>query len=258
MSVHISSPVWRLRLPATEKLILLKLADCADDDGTNAFPSVGRVAEECGIHPRTVQKILRHLKATGLISIQAEHDGSRHFPTTYQIHPARGDTLPPRTYMRGGVRPPAPVPLDAYPGGVRPPYPSLDPSSTITARASENAKPSRIATARAESPERLKEEKAQNPLMVSCRTYAFLRWQERFGNPPIWAAKDFVGLARLLKRNRSITEPEFKIRWDLYLEDRDPFTQRQGYSLGFFCSRFDVFMPEDRFNPPVTELKAPY
>jgi hypothetical protein len=40
VSVRVSARVWELDLPPSEKLVLLKLADFADDGGGNAWPSV--------------------------------------------------------------------------------------------------------------------------------------------------------------------------------------------------------------------------
>ncbi len=124
VSVHISGPVWRLRLSATEKLVMLKLADCADDDGRNAFPGRERIALETGLAERSVVRALRSLEAQGLISIQAHHDRARHLPTTYTLHPERGRKLPRTTASPGdmvsrGARTPGDrmTPGNGLPGG---------------------------------------------------------------------------------------------------------------------------------------------
>ncbi len=85
MSVHVSSLVWRAPLAGNEKLVLLKLADCADDEGGNAYPSVARVARECGVSRRTVQTILKRFVSRGLLIVEAYATGGRGKPTRYQI-----------------------------------------------------------------------------------------------------------------------------------------------------------------------------
>ena len=63
MSVRISARAWELRLPATEKLVLLKLADCSEDEGGNAWPSVATLGRACGdLSMRAVHKVLVKLK----------------------------------------------------------------------------------------------------------------------------------------------------------------------------------------------------
>jgi hypothetical protein len=131
MSVHISSRVWKLQLRPPEKLVLLKLADCCDDEGANAFPSVSRIARECGMSDRTVQRSLALLRSKGLVSVQAEHDCAGRFPTTYKIHPERGDTVTPgvtNTTDPGDTVTPDLVTTTTYPGVRVSPKPSLEPS----------------------------------------------------------------------------------------------------------------------------------
>ncbi len=88
MSVHISSAVWaNEQIRGTAKLVLLKLADCADDDGRNAYPSVARIARECGIGERSVQRILGRLIDDGYLSVTREASAILHRPTTYRVLP---------------------------------------------------------------------------------------------------------------------------------------------------------------------------
>lgn len=66
MSVSISSACWALQLPATEKLVLLCLADFADDDGL-CWPSVETMVGRTGLSDRCVREQLKRLEAAGLI-----------------------------------------------------------------------------------------------------------------------------------------------------------------------------------------------
>mgnify|MGYP001610093510 CR=1 FL=1 len=89
MSVHITSAVWKLQLDPVSKLILLKFADCANDQGRNAWPAVATVADECGVSERTVQRVLRTLEAAGIISFD-DVESRRHSTNTYTITPENG------------------------------------------------------------------------------------------------------------------------------------------------------------------------
>lgn len=62
MSIHIASIVWRTELGGPSvKAVAMKLADCADDDGTNVFPSRRRLARETETVERTVDKAIDKL-----------------------------------------------------------------------------------------------------------------------------------------------------------------------------------------------------
>jgi hypothetical protein len=66
MSVSISSACWALTLPATEKLVLLCLADFADDAGV-CWPSVETIVERTGLSDRCVREQLKRLELSGFI-----------------------------------------------------------------------------------------------------------------------------------------------------------------------------------------------
>lgn len=83
MSVHVASLVWRLDLPANQKLVAVKLADYANDDGGDIFPGVERLAEECGMSERSIQRYLREFVDSGLLVIVAHAQGGRGRSTEY-------------------------------------------------------------------------------------------------------------------------------------------------------------------------------
>lgn len=67
MSIALMTDVWRLRLLATRKMVLLALADNANDDGTDCWPSVGKLVEKCSMSERAVQGHLAALEESGYI-----------------------------------------------------------------------------------------------------------------------------------------------------------------------------------------------
>jgi hypothetical protein len=76
MSVHVFS--WVLRhspvAVSSHRLVLLALADRANDDGTGAWPSVATLAREARVSERSVQYALRRLETGGHIAKTGIHE----------------------------------------------------------------------------------------------------------------------------------------------------------------------------------------
>src|ERR1700694_1261379 len=88
MSVRLMGSVFYLNLRPVEKLVLLALADHANDDGEQCFPSVGQIALKTSLSRRGVQKVYRRLEAKGiLVPIGQMREGI----TEYRIVPERGE-----------------------------------------------------------------------------------------------------------------------------------------------------------------------
>lgn len=90
--------------------VLLLLANCANEDGCNAFPSVARLAEESGLSERGVQAALRDLLDAGVIRLgnrkaaQLKIKRWDRCPTVYDIvmdGDVRGEAIAPRPESRG-------------------------------------------------------------------------------------------------------------------------------------------------------------
>jgi hypothetical protein len=94
MSVKVMSAVWELDLPQNQKLVLLAFADHADDDGV-CYPSVGRVAWKTGVSERQVQRIVKKLRAAGLVVLLRNAQGGRGNAAVYQVQPQKGVKLSP-------------------------------------------------------------------------------------------------------------------------------------------------------------------
>jgi hypothetical protein len=45
-----------------------------------------------------------------------------------------------------------------------------------------------------------------------------------------------------LKNNRNLAANELNRRWENYVRSTEAFTVKQGYSLAYFCSKFDAFI----------------
>jgi len=85
LSLPIVNAVWRTKLrQPSRRLVLLKLADCADASGT-AWPSVQTLADATGLSTRTVIRALADLAAGGLIEIEAHKNPKNHRANRYRI-----------------------------------------------------------------------------------------------------------------------------------------------------------------------------
>ena len=69
---------WRIEWPtASMRLIALKLADCANDEGENIYPSVGRVERETGLAGSTVRRDIAAMEECGLLEVIEEASGNK-------------------------------------------------------------------------------------------------------------------------------------------------------------------------------------
>jgi hypothetical protein len=91
MSVRVMALVWQLQLPDSQKIVLLALADSANDEG-HCWPSMRSLARKCSRGERTVQGVIKQL-------VDAGHLTRREVPgkgCNYSVHP-RKDCAPAAT-----------------------------------------------------------------------------------------------------------------------------------------------------------------
>ena len=144
MSVRVMSMVWEADLPTTEKVVLLAIADSADDDGDNAWPSVATLARKASVSDRRVQQIVKSLESQGLLAIYPQAGGHRGMrddrrPNLYAINIDGVKAISPRN--GDGVKSDAPRGEIFSAHGVKPisPNTSIEPSNrtSITAKDSD-------------------------------------------------------------------------------------------------------------------------
>lgn len=126
MSSRLLGPAWDATLPPMQKLVLLKLVDCANDDGSSCWPSVATIVGDTGASRRFVQRTLRLFEGDGLLEVVTLGGVRGNKSTEYQIVLAVLAGYVGASPRRG--RPPdAGVPEDAE---GRPPdaQPLIDPS----------------------------------------------------------------------------------------------------------------------------------
>lgn len=78
MTIKAMNWAWEVELPPALKLVLLKLADRANDDG-ECWPGQASVAKACGIGARTLVRHIATLEQMGLIKTEKRYgdDGKR-------------------------------------------------------------------------------------------------------------------------------------------------------------------------------------
>lgn len=88
MSIKLMTAVWGINLPDSEKLVLLALADNANDEGV-CWPSIATIAEKCSKSERTIQRAISTLESAGHLS-RTDKPGKG---TVWHVHP-RHDVTP--------------------------------------------------------------------------------------------------------------------------------------------------------------------
>lgn len=68
MTIRAMNWAWGVELAPAMKLVLLKLADRADDDG-KCWPGMDVVAEACGVSERSVMRYIQQFEQMGLVRI---------------------------------------------------------------------------------------------------------------------------------------------------------------------------------------------
>lgn len=114
MSFKLIAEIWRLDLTPTQQHVLMAMADFADDDGRNCFPSHKRLAWMTGYSTKTIANMINGFIASGLIIVLRL--GTNKKPPRYQIcldcgtikapycgetDDSRGERLSPQDDSRG-------------------------------------------------------------------------------------------------------------------------------------------------------------
>lgn len=86
MSIKLMTKVWEHGPEdRTETMVLLALADRANDDGSSCYPSMADVAQRARLSRRGAQKVIQRLESKGYLSIN--QGGGRGNTNDYQLHP---------------------------------------------------------------------------------------------------------------------------------------------------------------------------
>jgi hypothetical protein len=89
-----------------DRLVLLAIADEADDDGTNAYPGVATLARKVRLPERTVMRCLDRLESGGELSVIRPEKPGRGKYNRYRVCVKKGDTVSPCPKPRKGATTP--------------------------------------------------------------------------------------------------------------------------------------------------------
>jgi len=81
MSIRLMTQVWSMTIAEKYKLVLLSLADQANDDGV-CWPDMETIAARCSVSKRTVMRAVEGLVQLELLSV----DAKRNSTTIYHVH----------------------------------------------------------------------------------------------------------------------------------------------------------------------------
>lgn len=91
MSILIMSEMFRVPFgSANRKMVAVRLADFADDEGRGIWPSVDTIASQCEISPRTVQRILSEFVDEGILVLRERGGGRRTSRYDFDLKRVRG------------------------------------------------------------------------------------------------------------------------------------------------------------------------
>jgi Helix-turn-helix domain len=139
MSVRVMTAVWSIDLPDSQKIVLLALADCANDEGL-CWPSMATLTKKCSKGERTVQGVIKDLVTAGHLS----RDEVAGRGCKYLVHP-RSDCAPQKPHPRSRCATP-PQPLRDTPAAAadKPSKNHQEPSNQCAADATPRLKPEHI------------------------------------------------------------------------------------------------------------------
>lgn len=127
------SLVWEMDLSTSEKMVLLVIADHADDEGRNAWPSMQTIARKASLSHRQAKRIVAALRDGGWIVVEEQAGGTREMrddrrPNRYTVLPNGGTSASSRDVARGDIEDPRGDICDSHGGSPMTPKPSIEPS----------------------------------------------------------------------------------------------------------------------------------
>ena len=147
MGVRLSAWAWsQTGLKVIDKMVLLRMADAANDDGRGVWEAIETMAQKCETSASTIRRSLRRLEEAGLIMPEIRPGTTtRYFlkadptPVNMTAHPSHNDC--PVNLAPQSKRLPTPVTRDC------------PPQSTVTGEPEENQKNQKKAASGSKTPE---------------------------------------------------------------------------------------------------------
>jgi DNA-binding FadR family transcriptional regulator len=76
MSFHLVNLAWQRDMRAAQKIVLLALADFAQQSTGECFPSIRVLSAKCGLSASAVRSQIKSLQAIGLVDVEMQSDGT--------------------------------------------------------------------------------------------------------------------------------------------------------------------------------------
>lgn len=188
--------VWaQSRSAPTQRLVLLAIADCANDRGAEAYPSTATLAAKTGLSERGIRKAVTELAALGELSViyKGGPQGCNRYsvlmsdpaPHATNLEQSAGfDPAPHATNPARGARNPAPRATDPARGAPKPleNHPPTEPSVEPLARKRATDLGTRLPDDFAATADMIAWAKQQTPLVGAKDTAAFVDyWRSQPG-----------------------------------------------------------------------------
>ena len=84
MSIRLMSRAWDMNMPTSQKMVLLALADRANDDG-ECWPGQAELATKCSMSPRNVIRMIEWLEARGALRYERRQTGNARKSNRYVL-----------------------------------------------------------------------------------------------------------------------------------------------------------------------------
>jgi DNA-binding FadR family transcriptional regulator len=75
VSFHLVNLAWQRDMRAAQKIVLLALADFAQQSTGECFPSVRVLSAKCGLSASAVRSQIKSLQVLGLVEVETQSDG---------------------------------------------------------------------------------------------------------------------------------------------------------------------------------------
>jgi hypothetical protein len=112
MSGKATGMVWELDIPHPQQYVLLAMADHADHEGGNIYPSIAAIAWKTGYSERQVQRIVKELVTSKILELTkqaAGQYGTNHYRIVWENAPRKsprkpmGDKMSSLDSVRGDI-----------------------------------------------------------------------------------------------------------------------------------------------------------
>ena len=114
MSIKAMNWAFGIKLEPVKKMILLSIADCANDQG-EAFPGYAEIASKSSVCAKTVQRNTEKLQQMGLIKITVRKKGKRYNSNLYHCQLDVLEPLPIKPKEKKGGENKEPVDTESIP-----------------------------------------------------------------------------------------------------------------------------------------------